>query len=116
MKKLLSIMMLFTTIGFSHSTIAADTMTYSCNNGQSFTAAYPNEDQAVLYYQNQLFLLNIAQSANGARYVGEGWQLWTQGINNAMLSILPEDKSIASDGLNCEAITKTSAITLNESK
>ena len=58
------------------TTLAAETFTYTCN-GKDMKASFPDTDHAVMEYDGELFLLNSVVSASGARYLGDGWQLWS---------------------------------------
>lgn len=58
------------------ATFAAETFNYTCN-GKEMKASFPDTDHAVMYYEGELFLLKSAVSASGARYLGDGWQLWS---------------------------------------
>lgn len=57
------------------SSFADETYHYSCN-GKEMKAAFPDTDHAVMDYEGELFLLKSVVSASGARYLGDGWQLW----------------------------------------
>lgn len=70
------------TSGGSLSPAATDTnrsFTYSCDNGQTVKASYTGSDLAEVHYQGQAYDMHIAISADGARYVGHGYEWWTRG-------------------------------------
>ncbi|MBT0717203.1 lysozyme inhibitor [Rosenbergiella epipactidis] len=55
---------------------AAETFNFTCN-GKEMKASFPDTDHAVMQYDGELFLLKSVVSASGARYLGDGWQLWS---------------------------------------
>lgn len=52
-------------------------VSYQCEGGQTVTARYPDSNTAVVTWEGRDATLIIAQSASGARYVGEGLEWWT---------------------------------------
>lgn len=70
--------------------LAAKTDTYNCE-GQEIRVSFPNEQLAVMYYSDELIVLKEAVSASGARYVGENFQLWSNGKNEFNLATISED-------------------------
>lgn len=77
---------------------------YQCDDGSVVEASYPTTDTALVVIQGKTVEMNTAVSASGARYVGGGWEWWTKGINQGILSPLAEGENIASaKGLNCSA-------------
>lgn len=58
------------------TTHAAETFNYTCD-GKEMKVAFPDTDHAVMQYDGELFLLKSVVSASGARYLGDGWQLWS---------------------------------------
>ncbi|MFD1091106.1 MliC family protein [Providencia vermicola] len=73
--------------------LAAKTDTYNCE-GQKIRVSFPNEQLAVMYYSDELIVLKEAVSASGARYVGENFQLWSQGKNEFNLATISEDDAV----------------------
>ncbi len=62
---------------------------YQCEGGQTVTARYPDSNTVVVTWEGRDATLTIAQSASGARYVGEGLEWWTAsrgGEETGMLS------------------------------
>jgi membrane-bound inhibitor of C-type lysozyme len=59
-------------------------------------AAYPDTHTAVLTLDGQTRRLQVAVSADGARYVGDHWQWWTKGMHDAQLAPLKPGQTIAS--------------------
>lgn len=76
--------------------------TYLCPDGSVIEAWYPTTDTARVVYQGRSIEMTSVVSASGARYVGGGWQWWTKGTTEGMLSPLAEGESIASaSGMTC---------------
>lgn len=69
--------------------------TYACTSGAVVEAAYPDSSTALLRYQGRERVLQIAVSASGARYVGNGLVWWTKGSGPGSEGMLfvhePED-------------------------
>ncbi|CAM5247750.1 DUF4232 domain-containing protein [Rhodanobacter lindaniclasticus] len=83
---------------------ASPAYTYTCDDGRTVQATYPDTQTAVLSFDAQSHRLHIAISADGARYVGEHWQWWSKGMHDAQLAELKPGESIASDrGVSCTA-------------
>lgn len=81
---------------------ASKTLTYTCDNGHTVQAAYPDTDTAVLTMDGQTHQLHIAISADGARYVGKHWQWWTKGMREGRLAPLHKGETIAAaPGVAC---------------
>jgi membrane-bound inhibitor of C-type lysozyme len=79
-------------------------LTYTCDDGRAVQATYPDTDTAVLTFDRQTHRLHTAISASGARYVGEQWQWWTKGMQEAWLAPLKPGEAIASaSGARCTA-------------
>jgi membrane-bound inhibitor of C-type lysozyme len=77
---------------------------YACSDGQVVQAAYPDTHTALVKIKGETHTLNIALSASGARYIGDGWQWWTKGMHDGMLAPLATGETIASaPGVNCHA-------------
>jgi membrane-bound inhibitor of C-type lysozyme len=90
----------------SHQPSAAQATTYACNDGRQVQAAYPDAESAVLTLDGKTDHLHRAISADGARYVGDGWQWWTKGMEQGMLAPLKPGESVASaSGASCRAVT-----------
>jgi membrane-bound inhibitor of C-type lysozyme len=85
-------------------TSATKATTYACSDGRQVQAAYPDTESAVLTLDGKTHHLHRAISADGARYVGDGWQWWTKGMQQGMLAPLKPGESIASaGGVSCQA-------------
>ena len=77
--------------------------TYTCSDGQTVQAAYPDTNTARVKIKGQTHLLHVAISGSGARYTGEGWQWWTKGMRDGMLAPLAKGQTIADPGVSCHA-------------
>lgn len=83
----------------------AQTITYRCSDGSAIEARYRTSDGANITYLGQSIEMTTAVSASGSRYVGGGWEWWTKGMNEARLSRLAPEESVASaPGLACTAV------------
>lgn len=83
---------------------AARTFTYACTDGRTVQAAYPDTHTTVLTLDGQTQRLQVAVSADGARYVGDHWQWWTKGMHDAQLAALKPGQTIASgQAVTCTA-------------
>ncbi|MCD4590775.1 MliC family protein [Proteus mirabilis] len=94
MRKLLSIsaIALLTSI-IATPALAAKTETYDCE-GQKIRVSFPNDDLAVMDYNDELIVLKSAVAASGARYVGESFQLWGKGSEEFNLATMSEDEIV----------------------
>lgn len=89
---------------------AAPVTVYACEDGRTVRASYPDTDTAVVDVDGTKRTLKVAISASGARYVGEGLQWWTKGMDQGQLSPLASGEDIASaSGVNCTAPGETAA-------
>lgn len=86
---------------------AADTpisLAYTCDDGRTVQATYPDTQTAVLSFDSQTHRLHAAISADGARYVGGHWQWWSKGMHDAWLAELKPGEAMASAaGVACRA-------------
>jgi len=83
---------------------SAKTLTYTCDDGRTVQAVYPDTETAVLMFDGQTHRLHTAISADGARYVGKHWQWWTKGMHEGRLAPLKPGETIASaSGVSCTA-------------
>ncbi len=82
----------------------AHVMTYSCDDGRTVMAVYPDTTTAVLTIDGQTHHLHTTVSADGARYVGDQWQWWTKGMHDARLAPLEPAETLApASGVSCHA-------------
>ena len=82
----------------------ADTtfITYVCEDGRTVRATYPDPDTAIVDVDGVKRTLKIAISASGARYIGDGVQWWSKGMDQGQLSPLAAGEDIATaPGVNC---------------
>ncbi|GAA3991674.1 hypothetical protein GCM10022279_13530 [Comamonas faecalis] len=59
-------------------------ITYRCDSGRAVTASYPDTDTATVDYQGTRHAMQIAVSASGARYTGDGYEWWTKGAEGTL--------------------------------
>ncbi len=86
------------------TTGAAKMLSYTCDDGRTVQAVYPDPDTAVLTVDRQTHRLHITLSADGARYVGDRWQWWTKGMHQAWLAMLkPGEEYASGSGIGCHA-------------
>ncbi|RUL63947.1 hypothetical protein EKH79_07715 [Dyella dinghuensis] len=79
-------------------------ISYACADGRVVQAAYPDTHTAQVKIDGQTHTLNIAMSADGARYTGDGWQWWTKGMHDGSLAPLAASETIANaPGVACHA-------------
>ena len=52
--------------------------TWSCQSGQKVFAVYPSADSAVITYLGGTYRMSRLESADGARYAGEGFEWWSK--------------------------------------
>lgn len=80
------------------------TLVYTCADGRSVEASYPDTNSALLILDGHAQQLHTAISADGARYVGKHWQWWTKGMHDGQLAPLKPGETIASaSGVSCTA-------------
>jgi membrane-bound inhibitor of C-type lysozyme len=79
-------------------------MNYTCSDGQSVQASYPDNNTAIIKLKGETHTLHVALSGSGARYIGEGWQWWTKGMRDGRLAPLAAGETIAgAPGIACHA-------------
>jgi membrane-bound inhibitor of C-type lysozyme len=83
---------------------AGASTTYLCTDGRKVVASYPDTRTAVVTLRGQTHTLTAALSADGVRYVGDGWQWWTKGTTEGTLAQLkPEEQVASAPGVACTA-------------
>ncbi len=88
----------------THPHRTAKALSYTCDDGCTVQAVYPDADTAVLTLDRHTHRLHTAISADGARYVGDQWQWWTKGMHDARLAPLQSGETVASaSGVSCTA-------------
>jgi len=79
-------------------------MSYTCTDGQTLQASYPDRDTAVIRLKGKTHRLHSVESGSGARYIGDGWQWWTKGMHQGQLAPLSARETLASaPALTCRA-------------
>ncbi|MBA3812450.1 MAG: MliC family protein [Caulobacteraceae bacterium] len=76
---------------------------YTCRDGATVRARYPDAVTAVIRYRGRIHRLKSATSADGVRYVGDGLQWWTKGLTRGAISPLPAGETYARPGVECVA-------------
>lgn len=66
-------------------------------------ARFADPKTVVLRFAGRRHVLHAAMSADGGRYVGEGWQWWVKGMGSAALDRLAPGQTIAAASRWCEA-------------
>lgn len=69
-----------------------------CENGETVEVGYTG-DQAIVRYKGRKHMMRTAISASGARYVGDGLQWWTKGLDQGTVAPLLPGAEIASGEL-----------------
>ncbi|GGA08085.1 MliC family protein [Dyella caseinilytica] len=88
----------------AHASAAPNWISYACSDGQVIKASYPDTNTALVIIEGNTHTLHIAISADGARYIGDGWQWWTKGMSDGTLAPLAAGETIASaTGVRCHA-------------
>jgi membrane-bound inhibitor of C-type lysozyme len=81
-------------------------ITYECLDGNTVTAAYPDETSVVVTQAGQSYRMTAVPAERGTRYAGEGRQWWLQGrgrFASGFLGELKPGETQASDpGLLCK--------------
>lgn len=70
----------------------------ACENGEVVEVTYDGE-WALVRYKNRLHRLQTAISGSGARYVGDGLQWWTKGLDEGTIASLKPGETHATDDL-----------------
>ncbi len=68
---------------------------FRCHGGLTVIARYVDPTTVVLRFAGRRRVLTQAVSADGARYIGGGWQWWGKGLDKAALDRLPPGQTIA---------------------
>lgn len=55
---------------------------YRCETGRTVEAAYRSDETVVVRYEGKMHRTQLAVSASGARYVGDGLEWWTKGTGS----------------------------------
>ena len=74
-----------------------------CDNGETVEVGYTG-DQAIVRYKGRKHMMRTAISGSGARYVGDGLQWWTKGLDEGTIAPLrPGEQSASSELVACRA-------------
>ncbi|MEJ0048728.1 MAG: MliC family protein [Rhodospirillales bacterium] len=76
---------------------------YVCTDGKTVVARYPDQTTALLEIDGHELSLSLGPSADGARYIGHGWQWWAKGMRDGTLAPLPPGQTIVPPGVDCHA-------------
>lgn len=57
----------------------ASTQNYQCDSGETIVANYPSTDSVTVKYKGSDYVMKIAVSGSGARYVSGDMEWWTKG-------------------------------------
>lgn len=108
MKKIILTSLCFAFCSLSvNSAMAAKVENYKCKDVDGIVkVSFPDNDHAIMITKNDVVLMKSVEAANGARYVGEGSQLWSHKDNKFNLATITSEEeskgSIAKDsGVEC---------------
>lgn len=87
------------------ATASTASVRYLCESGVQVLASYPDTDSAVIEYQGQIYRLQIAVSASGARYVDDDIEWWTKGTGKGSTATVFEHEADGSSGRLIELCT-----------
>jgi len=79
---------------------------YTCMDGQTITAGYPDRGTAVVTFRDHAYTLKLAPSASGARYVGFGLQWWVKGDRAAIAPLKSGEETASGAGVDCTEVTE----------
>jgi membrane-bound inhibitor of C-type lysozyme len=66
-----------------------------CDNGEVVEVGYAG-DMAIVRYKNRKHVMRTAMSGSGARYIGDGLQWWTKGLDQGTVAPLAPGEDAAS--------------------
>jgi membrane-bound inhibitor of C-type lysozyme len=66
-----------------------------CENGETVEVGYSG-DLAIVTYKNREHAMRTAISGSGARYVGDGLEWWTKGLEEGTIAVLPPGEQVSS--------------------
>lgn len=76
---------------------------FLCADGRAVRAVFLDPETLTLHIGKISVAMHGAPSASGARYIGDGWQWWTKGLQQAALARLKPGETIASSaGVVCK--------------
>lgn len=80
---------------------------YRCVSGEVITIAYPSTDSATVKYKGNNYLMKIAVSASGARYIGGELEWWTKGFGSGSEGTLFRHLADGTSGDSIEHCTES---------
>jgi len=85
------------------ATDAGQGANFVCADGRTVRAVFLDPETLTLHIGSDTIAMHGATAASGARYIGEGWQWWTKGLQQASLTRLKPGEEIASaNGVECK--------------
>lgn len=73
-----------------------------CADGRTVRAVFIDPETLTLHIGDDTVDLRAAPAASGARYIGDGWQWWARGLQQAQLSPLePGELTASARGVTC---------------
>lgn len=88
-------------------TAAKASTSYQCQSGATISARYPDADTAVVHYQGKTYRMQLARSADGARYTGTPYEWWTRGTGPGGNASLFDHAKAGSTGRPLEICQQT---------
>ena len=67
-----------------------------CADGREVRAVFVDPETLTLHIGDDTVEMRAAEAASGARYVGDGWQWWARGLQQAELAPLKTGETVAS--------------------
>ncbi|MBV6425118.1 MAG: hypothetical protein NAOJABEB_02932 [Steroidobacteraceae bacterium] len=61
---------------------------YRCESGETIVATYPSTDSATVQYKGNSYIMLIAVSGSGSRYIGDELEWWTKGSGTGSVGTL----------------------------
>ena len=75
---------------------------FLCTDGRAVRAVFIDPETLTLHIGDETTEMRSAVAASGARYVGDKWQWWTRGLQQATLAPLKPGETVASaKGVEC---------------
>lgn len=92
--------------GQASHTIKSKLHAYQCESGESISVAYPSTDLAAVQYKGKIYSMTLAVSASGSRYVGQGLEWWSKGMDKGSEGSLFEHLADETTGDHVESCVK----------
>ena len=84
--------------------LPADATSYQCDSGNRIIVTYHKNDTATLSYLQKDYTMEMAMSASGVRYVGNGLVWWTKGQEGFLFDDNKKDEGELIE--NCTVVLK----------